>query len=269
MVHNASHGDRNSHSNSHHTPPLTDRLTRSLSFQPRCAKFIQVAAHSAPDDCWVSFHGDIYDITKLISENEGPLVQPLLKHAGSDISHWFDEVDGDVDETKENSETKVINLITHVDAVTNLRRPYTPYGRFVHVPPNEPSTQWDTSPETPWWQDRTQIVGRVSRNLRKIRIKNVLTRQEHLMEVPGEETLMEIQTRYAEFNWHAESYAWRVLKRSGGPESELKFTDVDLEKTLEQNGVVDDTQTFEELSIPNDAAIPVIHLYFKDDLTVA
>ena len=128
MVHNASHGDRNSHSNSHHTPPLTDRLTRSLSFQPRCAKFIQVAAHSAPDDCWVSFHGDIYDITKLISENEGPLVQPLLKHAGSDISHWFDEVDGDVDETKENSETKVINLITHVDAVTNLRRPYTPSG---------------------------------------------------------------------------------------------------------------------------------------------
>jgi hypothetical protein len=49
----------------------------------------------------------------------------------------------------------------------------------------------------------------------------------------------------------------------------LEFVDVDMEKTLEENGVVDDAKTFEELSIPSDAAIPVIHLYFTDDLTVA
>jgi hypothetical protein len=86
--------------------------------------------------------------------------------------------------------------------------------------------------------------------------------------VPGEETLREIRARYAEYNWHAESYAWRVLRRDE-TSGALEFVDVDMEKTLEENGVVDDAKTFEELSIPSDAAIPVIHLYFTDDLTVA
>ena len=60
----------------------------------------------------------------------------------------------------------------------------------------------------------------------------------------------------------------RAAARPGGG-GELKFVDVDLDKTLEENGVADDAKTFEELSIPSDAAIPVIHLYFKDDLTSA
>ena len=254
---------------------LPDRVPFHLNSNPFLSSRNpnQVAHHSAPDDAWVSFHGNIYDITRLISENEGPLVGPLLKNAGADISHWFNLTESADESENSNGEKKkvvVVELKTHVDAVTNLRRPYVPHGRFVHVPPNDCSVEWDSAPAAlPWWQDRTQIVGRVSRDLRKIRIKNVLTRQEHLMEVPGEETLQEIQQRYAEFNWHAQSYAWRVLKRADGPHSELKFTDVELEKTLEENGLVDDTQTFEELSIPNDAAIPVIHLYFKDDLTVA
>lgn len=87
--------------------------------------------------------------------------------------------------------------------------------------------------------------------------------------MPGEETLREIRTRYAEYNWHSESYAWRVLRRDPDGDRELKFVDVDLDKTLEENGVVDDAETFEALSIPSDAAMPVIHLYFKDDLTSA
>ena len=33
------------------------------------------------------------------------------------------------------------------------------------------------------------------------------------MEVPGEETIAEIRDRYLEFNWHAESYTWKVLRR--------------------------------------------------------
>ena len=224
-----------------------------------------------PDDCWVSFYGDIYDITKLIKENEGPLTAPLLRVAGSDISHWFDC--STVDEKKR------IALKTAVDPVTNLRGPYVPNGRFVHVPPNDPSVDWDSTVTEPWWQDQSLIVGFVSTNVRKIRIKNVLTRQEHLLEVPGEETLEQIRLRYAEYNWHAESYAWKVLRRvdacdandlgKNTKSSELKFVEVDLSKTLEENGVVDDTKTLEELSIPSDAAIPVIHLYFKDDLTVA
>ena len=226
---------------------------------------MQVAAHSAPDDCWVSFHGDVYDITRVIAENEGPLVQPLLRVAGSDISHWFETRAGD----EGDDAAKTVELKTHVDPVTNLVRPYCPNGRFVHVPPNDPSVEWDARPTTPWWQDRTSVVGAVSSKPRAVRVKNVLTRQEHLLEVPGEETLREIRTRYAEYNWHSESYAWRVLRRDPDGDRELKFVDVDLDKTLEENGMVDDAETFEALSIPSDAAIPVIHLYFKDDLTSA
>lgn len=154
----------------------------------------------------MSFHGDVYDITRVIAENEGPLVQPLLRVAGSDISHWFETRGGE-------GAARVVELKTHVDPVTNLVRPYCPNGRFLHVPPNDPSVAWDARPTTPWWQDRTSVVGAVSAKPRAVRVKNVLTRQEHLMEVPGEETLGEIRTRYAEYNWHAESYAWRVLRR--------------------------------------------------------
>ena len=236
---------------------------------PSLSRVCQVAAHSAPDDCWVSFHGDVYDITRVIAENEGPLVQPLLRVAGSDISHWFEELNEDSEDEKDGKRAApVVELKTHVDPVSNLRRPYTPNGRFVHVPPNDPNVDWDARPSVPWWQDRTTIVGKVSQKMRAIRVKNVLTRQEHLMEVPGEETLREIRARYAEYNWHAESYAWRVLRRDE-TSGALEFVDVDMEKTLEENGVVDDAKTFEELSIPSDAAIPVIHLYFTDDLTVA
>jgi len=40
-------------------------------------------------------------------------------------------------------------------------------------------------------------------------------------------------------------------------------------KTLEENGVSEDSETFEKLSIDVDYFHPVVHLYFNDDLTVA
>jgi hypothetical protein len=42
-----------------------------------------------------------------------------------------------------------------------------------------------------------------------------------------------------------------------------------MNKTLEENGVVDETSTFEDLLVPTDAFIPVLHVYWNDDLTVA
>ena len=36
-----------------------------------------------------------------------------------------------------------------------------------------------------------------------------------------------------------------------------------------QNAVVDEAEDFEKLAIPSDFLIPVIHLYYTDDLTVA
>ena len=227
----------------------------------------QVATHSSPDDCWISLHGNVYDITRLVAENQGPLVQPLLRVAGSDISHWFDYTTTERLVSGEDT-AQFIEIKTHGDPVTNLKRPYVPMGRFLDVPPTEPVTDWDTIPSRPWWKNETLVIGKLSQTMRKIRVKNVLTGQEHLMEVPGEETIAEIRDRYLEFNWHAESYTWKVLRRES-EKADFVFVDLDLNKTLQGNGVLDDSQEFEELAIPSDFYIPVIHLYYTDDLTVA
>src|SRR4051794_3566825 len=50
----------------------------------------EVARHSVSSDCWVSYSGRVYDLTPLIAQYKGLLVQPILKFAGQDISHWFD-----------------------------------------------------------------------------------------------------------------------------------------------------------------------------------
>jgi hypothetical protein len=47
------------------------------------------------------------------------LAEPILRFAGQDISNWFD-----VDEKDGKAAVK-----THVDSVTNLRVPYTPFGQ--------------------------------------------------------------------------------------------------------------------------------------------
>ena len=100
-----------------------------------------------------------------------------------------------------------------------------------------------------------------------VRIKNVLTNQEDTLEVPSEESVAEIRERYLEFNWHAKSYTWKVLlgDDSGGH----SFKTLDMEKTLDENGVKDEAEEFEHLLIEDTFYIPVIHLYYTDDLTVA
>merc|ERR1719480_441244 len=50
-----------------------------------------VARHNLVHDCWVSYFGNVYDLTPLLAEYDGPLAQPIVNAAGSDISHWFDE----------------------------------------------------------------------------------------------------------------------------------------------------------------------------------
>lgn len=89
----------------------------------------EVAEHNVMSDCWVSYFGNVYDLTKLVQENKGEkrccsersmatqrqasqlipcstvlpsglLVQPLLKFAGQDITHWFDPKTKEVGETQ-------------------------------------------------------------------------------------------------------------------------------------------------------------------------
>lgn len=42
---------------------------------------------------------------------------------------------------------------------------------------------------------------------------------------------------------------------------------LDMKKTLQQNGIEDESEAFYELNIDEDDFLPAIHLYFNDDLT--
>ena len=68
----------------------------------------------------------------------------------------------------------------------------------------------------------------------------------------------EISFRYLCYNRHAGSYTWKFLGRV-----------LDMEKTLEENGILDDENELKSLDIDVDEYIPTIHVYFNDDLTVA
>ena len=39
-------------------------------------------------------------------------------------------------------------------------------------------------------------------------------------------------------------------------------------KTLDENGIADESDEFERLGLPNDYYIPALHIYFNDDLTL-
>jgi len=76
--------------------------------------------------------------------------------------------------------------------------------------------------------------------------------------VCAEETIDEIRARYLEYNAHAESYTWKRLGKA-----------LDMNTTLADNGVTDESEEFSKLRIPGDFYYPALHLYFDDDLTIA
>ncbi|KAF8069615.1 hypothetical protein HT031_001732 [Scenedesmus sp. PABB004] len=259
----------------------------------------EVAAHSTPTDCWLSFLGAVYDVTTLIRDHPGPLIEPMLAAAGTDVSHWFDPATGDV--------------CSRVDPDTQLVVPYCPQGTFLHVPPIAPTTTYDCSAAVPWWRDVTLQVGLLSARTRLVRVVNVLTEQEDTLEVPDEETLRQ---RYLALNAHAGSYTWKAHARRPGPapprrrraaaqrqpprrgragpapapgprvtarpvvrarrrpaggssSAGAELVELDLNRTLCDNGLPDEAAACAELDLPPDAAVPALLLYWHDDLTVA
>lgn len=56
----------------------------------------EVRVHNSANDCWVSMFHEVYDLTNLIQSNYGHLVDPIIKEAGNDISHWFNHITKDV-----------------------------------------------------------------------------------------------------------------------------------------------------------------------------
>ncbi len=85
-----------------------------------------------------------------------------------------------------------------------------------------------------------------------------MTKQDDVISACSEETINEILDRYRVINEHAESYTWKRLQRV-----------LDMELTLNENDIPDDTDECLSLNIDPDDYIPAIHLYFNDDLTEA
>lgn len=54
-----------------------------------------------------------------------------------------------------------------------------------------------------------------------------------------------------------------------GASGQLEFRELNMNQTLHENGVHDESHTYETLDLPSDFHIPVLHVYWNDDLTVA
>lgn len=217
------------------------------------------------------------DVTSLLRDAPREAIEPLLRYAGEDVSHWFVEAPpaaagagagagaGAAISARASSLSLAgVTLKTHVDPDSNLRAPYTPEGAFLHTPVMAPSTGAAVV-ATPWWQDDKLVVGALTRAPRWFRLVNALTSQTDLVEFGGEETVGEMQAKFAaSYNAHCRSYTWKALV--GGVMRAL-----DPAKTMADNGVVDDSAELERIGLdPRDAAHVVdIMLLYNDDLTVA
>ncbi len=70
-----------------------------------------------------------------------------------------------------------------------------------------------------------------------------------------------------EINAHAGSYAFKALRKQ--PDGGLDFEPLELHRTLEECGLLDERELFEEHQLPPDFYLPVLHVYWTDDLTEA
>ncbi len=129
---------------------------------------------------------------------------------------------------------------------------------YLNVPSDFPDADFDYRFDVPWWKDSKYKIGNLSKKIRKIRIINTLTKQDDVIDVCSEETINEILDRYKEINEHAESYTWKRMQRV-----------LDMEQTLDDNDILDETEEYLSLDLDPDSYIPAIHLYFNDDLTEA
>jgi len=126
-----------------------------------------------------------------------------------------------------------------------------------------PTSDYSTDIGTVWWRNKELVLGKLTIRTRRVKLENMLTKQKTELEVCMEETLDEIQNRYLKFNNHSASYTW---KRT---DTEQIARLLDMKLTLDENGIPDDTDDFEDLNIDPDFYIPTIQLYFSDDLTIA
>lgn len=105
-----------------------------------------------------------------LESRDGKEKQGLARDRDSDCSHSWPL-------------NPALKIRKHIDPLTGTLRYRTPRGRFLHVPPQLPRSDWANDFGMPWWQGSRYEVGRLSAKTRNIRIINTLTSQEHTLEV--------------------------------------------------------------------------------------
>ncbi|KAF5306966.1 hypothetical protein FQR65_LT07188 [Abscondita terminalis] len=202
----------------------------------------EVVVHNKPQDCWVSLLGKVLNVTSLIEEfKEYGNVRPILEQAGKDLSHWFNEYTNDI--------------AHYVHPLTGALIPYTPHGSIPHVHQTVPTTKWKPI-KCPWWNDPELEVGKLSKRVRPIKIANMLTGQQCMINVCCEDPVIRIAERYSIFNSDPLSYTWRFSESDDF---------LDMNKSLEENGVFDERDAFTDLGLPQNLHIPSIFIYYNDD----
>ncbi|XP_034670226.1 cytochrome b5 domain-containing protein 1 [Drosophila subobscura] len=201
----------------------------------------EIVLHNKKDDCWITIHGNVFDLTPMIRDrldHWNSNMDYLVAHAGKDLSHFFHE----------NGEPR-----TEISARTG--RPRVLFPPILEVALSEFAKTKDTM----WSQDAFYHIGRVTRRARLIRIINALTAQSLYMTVCDEDTIYDIQRKYKQrYNHHAGSYEWRKFSNGGTACGQLN-----LNGTLDENGLTDEEHSAVELPPPS------LWLYYTDDLTIA
>ncbi|XP_059475523.1 cytochrome b5 domain-containing protein 1 isoform X1 [Neocloeon triangulifer] len=198
----------------------------------------EVAEHSRSSDLWLVVFGRVLDVTPLVHAvgPDAEEMRPILRFAGQDVSHWFDP------HTQE--------FLRYTDVASGQRLPFDLHG----VPPHV----LDDTMEPVWWRDERLQVGQVTKKQRTIRIINTLTGKTTNIDCCAEDTCEEIKRRYEALGLIVSGYAW-ICSLSG--------QELDPDKILEENGIIDESDLFERLCLPVDLHTPSILLVYRDTLT--
>ncbi|XP_055346921.1 LOW QUALITY PROTEIN: cytochrome b5 domain-containing protein 1-like [Paramacrobiotus metropolitanus] len=223
----------------------------------------EVARHRTTVDAWLSVQDRVLNVSDLTARSHG--ITPaerraratLARYAGTNVTHWF-KANRFPLELREFSNWK------H----NGMQEYFLPQGPIPDVLPFAPVTNYSVPRpgrrKTFWWNEARREIGKLTKKTRKIWVVNMLFASEphnaapQQLKVCSEETLKEILYRYLHYNRHAGSYTWKYEGRV-----------LDMDKTLEDNGIDDDEEELKALDINADEYIPVLHVYFNDDLTSA
>ncbi|CAB3370896.1 Hypothetical predicted protein [Cloeon dipterum] len=203
----------------------------------------EVLTHWKASDLWVIVFERVYNLSTIV-EQYGPdseAIKPLLKFAGEDVSHWFDK------ETEE--------FLNYTNVCSGKQVPFDLHG----IPPHVLDTD-KLNGKPVWWKNKDLQVGVITKKQRTVRIINTLTDTMTTLECCTEDSLQKIKDRYSALGFDVSHSAFTWMSFLTGKE-------LDLEKTLDENNIPDESAHFEELCLPDDLHIPSILLFYNNVIT--